>query len=170
MSNFHCLSELYLRCFCNLIFPLQAYVFIACTYLYCKLIFVMQAHVFIASPYFHCKRIFSLFPHIFVATSWKYFPRFAKNFSRCSQNFSRSGGMQNPENRTTVIVKTRLRLMATCESHKVLERTRKALNFLQLQQFSTGKEPRNLLFEGSRNGGFEYRSCFSYLNKRNRRI
>ena len=126
--------------------------------------FLLQVHIFIASAYFHCFRIFLLQPHGNISHA-------LQKISHVVQKISHGLAVwQNPENRATVIVKTRLRLMATCESHKVLERTRKALNFLQLQQFSTGKEPRNLLFEGSRNGGFEYRSCFSYLNKPNRRI
>ena len=91
MSNFHCLSELYLRCFC--IFSLQPHISIASLCFYCMHIFVLQTHICNASACFHCKSIFLLQAHIFIVSAYfccnlmEIFPTLCKKFLTLFKKF-----------------------------------------------------------------------------------
>ena len=147
---------------CKPIFLLHAHICIANSYFYCMHIFVLQAHIFIASAYFYCKRIFLLqSTYIFIVCAYfccnlvEKFPTLCKKFLTLFKIFLTVWRYAKHGKQNRVIMKTRLHLMATCEGHTVLERTRKALNFSQLLLFSTGKELESLLFESSKNGSFK---------------
>ena len=108
MSNFHCLSELYLRCFC--IFSLQPHISIASLCFYCTHIFVLQTHICNASACFYCKSIFLLQAHILIVCAYfccnvmEIFPTLCKKFLTLFKKFLKvwrcaKPGKQNNGNR-----------------------------------------------------------------------
>ena len=112
MFNFHCLSELYLRC--SYIFSLQPHISIASLYFHCMHIFVLQTHICITSAYFYCKSIFLLQAQIFIASAYfccnlvEIFPTLCKKSLTLLEKFLTVFRYVKPGKQNKVIVKTRL--------------------------------------------------------------